>query len=159
VGTAEATLNRGALRRKGRRKAAPKVSATQFRELLDGALAEVDADDRAGSLLRATGLRVRLRVQDLGIVVDVVPSEEGAHHLSWTFEESPRTKPKLELIMGSQAANAYLQGRESLAIAIARGRVRYKGETRCALRYLPAMRVVVDAYTRRVRRDHPDLVV
>ena len=61
--------------------------------------------------------------------------------------------------MDSQAANAYLQGRESLAIAMARNRVRVKGETRCALRYVPAMRVVVDAYRRLVRRDYPELVV
>ena len=39
-----------------------------------------------------------------------------------------------------QIANAYLQGKESLAIAIARGRVRYDGDARCALLYVPALR-------------------
>ena len=61
--------------------------------------------------------------------------------------------------MDSQTANAYLQGRESLAIEMARNRIRYRGETRCALRYLPAMRVVVDAYRRLVRDDYPKLAV
>jgi hypothetical protein len=160
MGTVQATLKTGAVRAGAkRRRAAPKVSAAQLRHLLDQALSEVDADDRAGSLLRATGLRARLRISDLGLVLDVEASEEGDHHLRWSFSEDPERRPKLELTMDSQVANAYLQGRESLAIAMARNRVRYKGETRCALRYLPAMRVVVDAYRRVVSEDYPELVV
>jgi hypothetical protein len=42
---------------------------------------------------------------------------------------------------------------------MARNRIRYRGEARCALRYLPAMRVVVDAYRRLVRDDYPELAV
>jgi hypothetical protein len=160
MGTAEATLNRKrAVRRsKGRRRAVPRPSAAQLRDLLDRALAAVDADEKAGSLLRATGLRARLRVPDLGVTLDVEPSEEGDHRVSWTFSETPGV-PKVELIMDSEAANAYLQGRESLAIAMAHHRVRYKGSSRCALRYLPAMRVVVDAYRRLVRERYPELAV
>jgi hypothetical protein len=135
------------------------VTKAQLRDLLDRALAEVDADERAGSLLRATGVRLRLRVPDLGLALDVEPSEEGDHHLRWTFSGPADREPRLELTMDSQAANAYLQGRESLAIAMARNRVRIKGDTRCALHYLPALRVVVDAYGRLVRRDHPELLV
>jgi hypothetical protein len=156
MGTVEATLKKGTVRR---RKRAPKVTEAQLRDLLDKALAEVDADAEAGSQLRATGLRARLRIRDLGLVLDVEPSEEGDHHLRWTFSGAADQEPKLELTMDSQAANAYLQGRESLAIAMARHRVRLKGDTRHALRYLPAMRVVVDAYRRLVRRDYPGLVV
>src|SRR5262245_66615059 len=157
MGTVQATLKKGAVRRRAR--AAPKVTKAQLRDLLDRALAEVDADEEAGSRLRASDLRARLRIRDVGLVLDVEPSEEGDHHLRWTFSAPPETQPKLELTMDSQAANAYLQGRESLAIAMARNRVRLKGDTRCALRYLPAMRVIVDAYRRLVRRDHPELVV
>ena len=161
MATGEATLSKVAVRRRAatRKRAAPKLTAAKLRDLLDRALAEVDADDEAGSLLRATGLRARLRVPDLGVVLDVEPSEEGAHHLSWTFSAPADRQPKLELIMDSQAANAYLQGRESLAIEMARSRVRYRGDARCALRYLPAMRVVVDAYRRLVRDDYPELAV
>jgi hypothetical protein len=159
MGSVQATLNTPNVKRTTkRRRPAPKVSAAQLRDLLDRSLAEVDADDQAGSHLRATGLRARLRIRDLGLVLDVEPSEEGDHHLRWTFSESAG-EPKLELIMDSQVANAYLQGRESLPIAMARNRVRCKGEARSALLYLPAMRVVVDAYRRLVRKDYPELVV
>jgi hypothetical protein len=162
MGTADATLSRKRAARRsaaGRRRAVPKPSAAQLHDLLDRALAAVDADDEAGSLLRATGLRARLRIPDLGVTLDVEPSEQGGHHVSWTFSDSHRRVPKVELIMDAQAANAYLQGRESLAVAMARNRIRYRGEARCALRYLPAMRVVVDAYRRLVRDDYPELAV
>ena len=43
--------------------------------------------------------------------------------------------------MSAEVANRYLQGRESLAIAIARGQVRCRGESRAALAYLPAARL------------------
>jgi hypothetical protein len=157
MSTVEATLKKGAVPR--RKAAAPKVTEAQLRDLLDRALAEVDADAKAGSQLRATGMRARLRIRDLGLLLDVEPSEEGDHHLRWTFSGSADREPKLELTMDSQTANAYLQGRESLAIAMARNRVCLKGDARYALRYLPAMRVVVDAYRRLVRRDYPGLVV
>jgi hypothetical protein len=162
MGTVAATLGRkGAVRGAAASGAGafPKPSAGQLRELLDRALAAVDADDEAGSLLRAAGVRARLRVTDLGLTLDVAPSEEGDHHVSWSFSEPPRGAPKLELIMDARTANAYLQGRESLAIAMARNRIRYKGEARCALRYLPAMRVVVEAYRRLVRDEYPKLAV
>jgi hypothetical protein len=161
MGTVRATLKKGAAAPATRRRrgATPKVTKAQLRELLDRALAEVDADDEAGAALRATGLRARLRIKDVGLVLDVEPSEEGDHHLRWTFTGRVEREAKLELTMDSQAANAYLQGRESLAIAMARNRVRLKGDTRCALHYLPAMRLIVDSYRRQVRRHHPELAV
>ena len=161
MGTVQTTLKKKTGRRgtRSRRRAEPKVSKAKLQELLDRALAEVDADEEAGSLLRATGLRARLRIRDVGLVLYVESSEQGDHHLWWTFSESADREAKLELTMDSQSANAYLQGRESLAIAMARNRVRVKGDARCALHYLPAMRVVVDAYRRLVRRDYPELVV
>src|SRR5919108_4810819 len=151
MGTAEAT------RGPTGKRSAPQVSAAEFRELLDQALSELDADAKAGSLLRATGLRVRFRFPDLGLVLNVAPTEEGAHHLRWTFSNRTGWDPKLELVMDSAAANAYLQGQESLAIAIARGRVRCTGETRSALLYVPSLQLLVDAYRRLVRRQHPRL--
>jgi hypothetical protein len=138
---------------------AAKLSEAELGAVLDEVLADVDADTKAGSLLRAAGLRVRFRFPDLGMVLNVAPSDEPGHHLRWTFSDQEDWEPKLELVMNSDVANAYLQGRENLAIAIARGRVRASGDTRCALLYLPALRLVVDSYRRQVRAEHPHLAV
>ena len=105
-------------------------------------LSELDADEKSGPLLRATGLRVRFEFPDLGMVLNVAASEEPGHHLQWEFSDAVDWEPKLNLSMDSQIANAYLQGKESLAIAIARGRVRYDGQRamRASLRTCPGPR-------------------
>jgi hypothetical protein len=160
MGTSQATLKRAVplVKGGGRRRRTPRPSAAELHELLDQTLAAVDADDRTGPLLRATGLQVRLRVPDLELVLNVAPSEEGPH-LRWTFSDRADWRPKVDLAMNSEVANAYLQGAESLAIALARGRVRWKGETRCALLYVPALRLFVDEYRRLVRRRYPRLAL
>ena len=137
----------------------PNVSVTEFRELLDESLSELDTDEKTGPLLRAAGLRMRFDFPDLGMVLNVATSEEPGHHLRWEFSDAVDWEPKLTFSMDSQIANAYLQGKESLAIAIARGRVRYKGDTRCALLYVPALRLLVGPYRRLVRREYPHLLV
>ncbi|HMC06477.1 MAG TPA: hypothetical protein VKG89_03685 [Solirubrobacterales bacterium] len=147
-----------AKRRGGVSEAAPAVSADQLRELLDQTLREVDADERAGSLLRAARIRMRLRIPDLGMVLNVAPSDEADHHLRWTFSEEGGP-PKLDLTMDSRVANAYFQGTESLAIAIARRRAQASGDARCALLYVPALRLVVEKYRRLVSERHPELAV
>ena len=137
----------------------PSGTATEFRELLHEALSELDADEKSGPLLRAAGLRMRFDFPDLGLVLNVAASEEPSHHLRWEFSDAVDWEPKLNMSMDSRIANAYLQGKESLAIAIARGRVRFSGDTRCALFYVPALRLVVAPYRRLVRREYPHLLV
>ena len=146
MGTAEATASRS-------------DTATEFRELLDEALSELDLDERAGPLVRAAGLRMRFDFPDLGMVLNVAASDEPSHHLRWEFSDAVEWEPKLSLTMDSEVANAYLQGKESLAIAIARGRVRAKGDARHALLYVPALRLVTGPYRRLVRREAPHLLV
>jgi hypothetical protein len=135
------------------------TAAAEFQHLLDEVLTETDADDHAGPLLRAAGLRIRFEFTDLRLVLNLTATEEGSHHLSWKFSDEVDWKPKLKLQMDSNVANAYLQGKESLAIAIARGRVQASGDTRSALVYIPALRMLVGSYKRVVTQEHPHLVV
>lgn len=134
------------------------AGADEFREVLDRALRDLDGDDRSGPLLRAAGLSLRIELTDLGLVLRIWADQGDEHHLRWTFGESD-DPPKLDLKMDSETANAYLQGQESLAIAIARGKVRCSGESRIALLYLPAMRLVVEPYRRQVRERYPHLAL
>ncbi len=104
-------------------------------------------------------MRMRFEFPDLKLVLNVAPGDDAGSHLRWEFSDSVEWEPRLKLTMDSEVANAYLQGKESLAIAIARQRVRCSGETRCALLYVPAMRLVVDAYRRVVRDEYPHLAI
>ena len=132
------------------------VGADELREVLDRALRELDSDQRAGPLLRAVGLSVRLEMTDIDLVLRIAASDDDDHHLRWTFTDVGEPA-KLSLEMDSATANAYLQGKESLAIAIARGKVRTAGDSRVALLYLPAMRLVVEPYRRLVKERYPHL--
>ena len=134
------------------------AKADEFREVLDRALRELDDDERSGPLLRAAGLSLRIELTDLDLVLRIAAAGDGDHHLRWSFGELDEPA-KLVLRMDSETANAYLQGKESLAIAIARGNVRVAGESRVALLYLPAMRLVVEPYRRLVRERYPHLAL
>ena len=135
------------------------ASAAEFQALLDDVLREADADDQAGPLLRAAGLRIRFEFPDLPLVLNVAATDEGDHHLTWRFDDEADWTPKLTLRMDSKVANAYLQGKESLAIGIARRRVKATGDTRSALFYIPTLRVLVASYRRLVTQEHPHLVL
>ena len=134
-------------------------SAQQMREILDRVLSQVNDDDTAGPLLRATGMRLRLSCPDLGIAVNIAASRDPDSHIEWTFDERPGWEPRLELTMNSAVANAYLQGRASVPVAIARGEIRCSGDARAALRYLPAAKLIAEPYRELLAAEYPDLVV
>ena len=129
----------------------------QLREALELALAAADKDERVGPLIGATRLRMRFEFTDLEVSLNV-SAAAGDHNIEWSFADDPGWVPKLVLRMTSEVANRYLQGRESLAIGIARREVRCEGESRIALLYLPATRFLNDSYRAVVERDFPDLV-
>ncbi len=133
------------------------ATASRFREALALALAAVDADERSGPLIGATGLRIRFAFPDCAWGLDLAAAVEG-RNLSWSFEPRAGWQPKLVLEMDWEVANRFLQGRESVAIAIARRRVRVRGDSATALRYLPAIRLICAPYRFVIESDFPDLV-
>jgi hypothetical protein len=132
------------------------VRPVEFRAALDEALARADADPRIGPMIGATKLRLRLVCSDCGLALNIAASD-GEHNLTWSFDEHPGWSPKLELEMDAAVANRYLQGRESLAIAIVHGQVRVRGESRTALLYLPATRLLCESYRQVVEVGYPAL--
>src|SRR5688500_7217308 len=128
----------------------------QLRAALERTLREIDADERLGPLIGATGLRMRFEFTDLVTALTVAAGEAGAN-LPGSFADDPGWTPKLTLRMTADVANRYLQGRESLAIGIARGQVRCQGDSRTALLYLPAARLFCEPYRRVVEADYPAL--
>jgi hypothetical protein len=132
------------------------VRADEFRAALEQALQMADADQRIGPLIAATKLRIRFRFPDSGLELNIAAGQTDGHNLLWSFGEVD-WPPKLELTMESAVANRFLQGRESLAIAIARGHARYRGESHTALLGLPATRLLCEPYREVVRSDYPRL--
>lgn len=135
------------------------ISVERFRSALERALSAAAEDEQIASALAATGLRMRFTFTDWGLSLDVAAGGADAPGLRWSFEGEVDWEPRLELSMSVAVANRYLQGNESPAIAIAHRQMRCSGESSCALRYLPATRLISGPYRRVIHEDFPDLVI
>ena len=131
------------------------MDAEAFRAALDGALAEVGADERIGPLIGATNMRLRFVFTDADLELNLAAAE-GDQALEWSFG-AVSWEPKLTLTMDTDVANRYLLGQESLVIALARGQVSVRGDSRSALLYLPATRLLSGPYRRVVESTYPAL--
>ena len=152
-----------ATRPKSRTKAAAAEhdyrSAAEMREVLERTLEAIDKNERAGTRLQAAGLSLRVELSDLKAVISIKASNEPGHYIQWRFDRRGKPKPRLVLRMDSEVANAWLQGRESVPVAIARRRMKYSGNARDALRYLPVLKVISERYRKVVRSDYPHLAI
>jgi hypothetical protein len=134
-------------------------SAAEMREVLDRTLTAVNGDQRVGPLLQASGVRLRIECPDVHGVLQVFASRDSDSYLEWRFDRRGAGKPRLVLTMNSDVANEWLQGRLSVPIAIAHGRMKSAGEARWALLYLPAVKLISGAYTRVVDSGYPHLAL
>ncbi len=130
-----------------------------MREVLTLLLDELDRDSELGGRMRAARLSYRYVFPDLELTLNVVSSEDDSHNLRWSFSERAEWEPALTMEMSSEIANAYLQGRENLAIAMARGRIRYSGDARAAIRLLPINRQVGERYREVLERHYKHLLM
>jgi len=136
------------------------VQKNELRDLLEHVLAELDGDERNGSVLRAAEFRLCLEVTDLDLVIRIDASDKDAQHIDWAFEGDVIRKPAVfSLAMDSETVNAYLQGRASLVVAMAHGRAHWSGESRAPLVYLPVLRMLSEPYKRWVKQLHPHLAL
>jgi hypothetical protein len=134
-------------------------SAAEMREVLERTLGAIDRSERAGTRLQAADLSLRVELSDLKAVISITASKEPGHYIQWRFDRRGKPKPRLVLRMDSEVANAWLQGRESVPVAIARRRMKYTGNARDALRYLPVLKVISERYRKVVRSDYPHLAI
>ena len=135
-------------------------SKEELREVLDRLLTDIDGDPVVGPKLGSTRVPHRFVFTDLDFAVDISPSERGDHALRWDFSDHAESKPVLTMEMESGVANRYLQGKENLAIALARGRIRISYvEARAALSLLPTNLELIARYSEIIERDYPHLAL
>ena len=141
-------------------------SAEKLREVLTEFLTRADQDPELGRRLRLTGTSFRFVFPDRDLALDIAPSESEDHQISWSFAETSWSfagaagkEPALTLEMDSDVANRYLQGRENLAIAMARGRIRCVCNARAALELLPISGALSRCYRQVLERLEPQLLL
>jgi hypothetical protein len=133
-------------------------SDAQFREVMDRTFALMSEDPSMGPALRAANVPQRFEFPDAGLVVNIRPARDGEPgNLHWEWSDDVDWEPRVRMTMSTETANRYFQGKENVAMAIARRRIRTGGDVRAALEILPITKPVFERYLAMVRAEYPHL--
>jgi hypothetical protein len=135
-------------------------SPAEFREVIDQIFGLMDGPEM-GPPLRDADVPQRFEFDDLDLVVNVRaarPDEDG-RYIVWGWGEDVDWEPKVRMTMSSDTANKYFQGKENIATAIMRRRIKTGGDVKAALALIPVVKPVFARYTELVERDYPHLKV
>jgi hypothetical protein len=135
-------------------------SPKEFREVLDKTFAMMDEDPQMGPSLRDAEVPQRFEFGDLDLVVNIRGAredEEGTLHWEWTDDVD--WEPRVQMSMSSATANRYFQGKENIAIAIARRRIKAGGDVKAALSIIPITKPIYARYRDLVAAEYPHLKV
>jgi hypothetical protein len=133
-------------------------SPKEFREVMDRIFSMMDEDPEMGPKLRDADVPQRFEFEDFDLVVNIraaTPEEGGNLHWEWT--DDPGWEPKVKMTMSSETANKYFQGKENVAMAIARRRIKTGGDVKAALALIPITKPIFERYRAVVESEYPHL--
>jgi hypothetical protein len=116
-------------------------------------------DPDVGPQLRAADSAQRYEFPDLNLVVNIRPGRDGEPNLAWEWTDEVPWEPKVRLTMNSETANRYFQGKENMAIAIARRRIKAGGDVAAALTIIPLTKPLFARYRQMIAAEYPHLEV
>ncbi len=134
-------------------------SSEEFREVMDRTFALMSDDPDIGPRLREADTPQRFEFTDLDLVVNIRPGGPDEPNLAWEWSDQVSWEPKVRMAMSSETANRYFQGKENVAIAIARRRIKAGGDVKAALAILPITKPLFSHYRAMIASDYPHLEV
>ena len=135
-------------------------SAKELRQVIDKVFSMMDADPEMGPKLRDADTPQRFEFSDFDIVVNIRAAREGEDgNLHWEWSDDVAWKPKVEMTMSSEVANRYFQGKENVAMAVARRRIKTSGDLKAALALIPITNAIHDPYREYLESEKPHLLV
>jgi SCP-2 sterol transfer family len=132
-------------------------SAQEFREVMDRTFALMSDDDDMGPKLRDADTPQRFEFTDLDLVVNIRAGATGEPNLAWEWSDDIDWEPKVQMSMSSETANKYFQGKENVALAIARRRIKAGGDIKAALAIIPITKPLYARYREMIAADYPHL--
>jgi hypothetical protein len=133
------------------------TSVEEFREVMDRTFALMSDDPEMGPGLRDADTPQRFEFTDLDLVVNVRAGRPGEPNLAWEWSDDIDWEPRVKMSMSSDTANKYFQGRENIAVAIARRRIKAGGDVKAALAIIPITKPLYARYRDMVAADYPHL--
>ena len=132
-------------------------SSDEFREVMDRTFTLMSDDPEIGPKLREADTPQRFEFTDLEMVVNIRSGGKDEPNLAWEWSDEISWEPKVRMTMDSETANRYFQGKENVAIAIARRRIKAGGDVKAALAILPITKPLFGRYREMIAADYPHL--
>ena len=128
--------------------------------MIDQIFSMMDEDPDMGPKLRDADVPMRYEFDDLDLVANIRaarPGEEG--NLHWEWSDDVDWEPRVKMAMSSEVANKYFQGKENVAMAIARRRIKSGGDVKAALSLIPITKPIYGRYRAYLESERPHLLV
>jgi hypothetical protein len=135
-------------------------SAKEAREVFDRVFTLMSTDPDMGPKLRAAETPQRFEFPDVDLVVNITYNDDdaGEDNLKWVWSDDVAWDPMVKMTMDSDVANRYFQGKENVAMALARRRIKTAGDVKKALALIPITKPVFAQYREMLQREYPHLV-
>jgi hypothetical protein len=134
-------------------------SPKEFREVMDRVFELMSTDPDMGPKLREARTPQRFVFPDVDEVVNITAADDdGEENLHWEWTDDVPWEAEVEMKMDSAVANRYFQGKENIAMAIARRRIKTSGNVKKALALVPITKPVFDQYREMLEAEYPHLV-
>jgi hypothetical protein len=132
-------------------------SSQEFREVMDRTFALMSEGPDMGPQLREADTPQRFEFTDFDLVVNIRAGGAGEPNLAWEWSDDIDWEPRVKMAMSSEIANKYFQGKENVAIAIARRRIKAGGDVKAALAIMPITKPLFARYREMIAADYPHL--
>jgi hypothetical protein len=134
-------------------------SADEFIEVMNRAFGLMSEDPDMGPRLRAADTPQRFEFPDYDLVVNLRAGGTNEPNLVWEWTDQVDWEPRVRTAMSSTTVNRYFQGRENVAIAIARRRIRVTGDVKAALALIPITKPLPALYGAMIASEYPHLAL
>lgn len=120
----------------------------EFKTVMNAAMELMSTDPEMGPKLRRAQTPQRFIFPDVKLILNATASdddrlEQDGQHLYWVWGDKQRTwEPEVEMMMDSDVAVRYFQGKVNVPIAITRGKIKAKGSVPKALKLVPITKPV-----------------
>ncbi|HYZ80634.1 MAG TPA: hypothetical protein VE571_05170 [Solirubrobacteraceae bacterium] len=135
------------------------TSSKEFREVMDRTFSLMSDDPDMGPKLRDADTPQRFEFTDVDLVVNIRAGGPDEGNLAWEWTDDIDWEPKVRMTMSSETANRYFQGKENVAIAIARRRIKAGGDVKAALALIPITKPLYERYRQMIDADYPHLKI
>jgi len=134
-------------------------SVAEFQEVMNRTFTLMSEDPEIGPNLREADTPQRFEFPDLELVVNIRAGGAQEPNLTWEWTDDISWEPKVKMTMSSETANRYFQGKENVAIAIARRKIKTGGDVKAALAIIPLTKPLFGHYREMIAADYPHLEV